>query len=471
MLAPPVLSPSDYQQLPQVAARMREFCGLEPDRGARCVYVTGMGPGDGPHTTWGEVAFHPPDRLDELLAAGKDVGRSMWDTASLLVYVDLDYRNTDATGEAYVHPADTFLKLEPVYRAFCRSFDELGLPMLDLMTGAGYSLLGRIPIAGPVAARLGVLAGGTPPWYATHADRRPPWAAELPEAVARAHHGLGHVLEYLLHRTLRRAAVDSPIPVVVNNADIGLGPTGRESVSIDLTHMGDPLDSRHVRVAFGAYQKHLLRPDLLGPEAARRPPLAVVPRRRRPLFDVLVERGLPEAAAAATCPVAIPDVEPGLARLVAEYEASGLARWHRDYEALEPHPPADWPRTYDRLEPGSLPPCVAVSLEHANDLLLKPAYIQLLVRTLLARGWRARHVAGLLWSRYERPGVWGEHWRRADPRTRAEFDVRVYAGLIAMGLDEAIDLNCVSTQEKGMCPGGGCPFDLRRERERLLSRS
>ena len=467
MLTHHVLSASEYQQLPQIAARIREFCGLGTDPRTGCAYVTGMGPEDGPHATWGDVIFHPPGRLGELLAAGIDTARSMWDAQDLLVYLDLDYRNSDAAGEVYLHPADSFLKLEPTYRAFWRSFDELGMPMLDLITGAGYSLIGRVRLSSPVAARLAALAGGTPAWHPAHAARRPAWTLEIGEATARAHQGLGLVLEFLLHRTVRRAASASPIPVVVNNAEIGIGPTGRESISIDLTHMGDPLDSRHVRVAFGVYQKHRLRPDLVGPMAAMRPPLAVVPRRRRPLFDALESRGLAQAAGVAGESVAIPDVEPGLSRLVTEYEASDLARWHHEFHGDPSRGPDDWSRGHEPSELHRLPPCVAACLEYPNDLLLRPAHIQLLVRTLLARGWQARDIAGLVWSRYVQPGLWGEHWRRIDPRTRAEYDVRVYAGLVAMGLDEGIDLNCVSTQEKGMCPGIGCAFDLRDVRDQL----
>jgi hypothetical protein len=56
-----------------------------------------------------------------------------------------------------------------------------------------------------------------------------------------------------------------------------------------------------------------------------------------------------------------------------------------------------------------------------------------------------------------------------DPATRAEFDVRVFAGLVATGLDRLVDYNCVSAQEKGMCHGIGCAYDLRLDRERLLS--
>jgi hypothetical protein len=56
-----------------------------------------------------------------------------------------------------------------------------------------------------------------------------------------------------------------------------------------------------------------------------------------------------------------------------------------------------------------------------------------------------------------------------DAQTRAEFDVRVFAGMVATGLDEAIDFNCRSAQEKGLCPGAVCTHDLRSDRDRLLA--
>lgn len=462
------LSAGEFQSLPSVRARVREFCGLGPDPAQGCVYVVGMGSADGPHATWGDLSPEPPARLDALLAAGADVTRSMWDSRHLLVYVDLDYRNTDIPGEAYLHPADCFLRMEPTYRAFMSAFDELGMPMLDLVTGAGYSLVGQLALTGPTAARLASLTSETPTWLRSHAGRQPAWVeTPIDEAGARAHRGLGLVLEFLLHRVLPEAASASRTPVVVNNTDVGIGPAGRESISIDLTHLGDPLDVRLLRSAFSVYQKHRLRADLFGAAAARLPPLVVIPRRRRALLEVLQERALERAVDVADSEVGIPDVEHGLARMLSDYEASSLARWHRSFESVRPDPPDRWADTYDRLDLSTLPPCVAACLQYPNDLLLKPAHVQILVRTLMARGWDAAHVAGLVWSRYSRSGLWGEHWRRLDPWTRAEFDVRTFAGLIELGLDEGIDFNCVSTQEKGMCTGSGCRYDLRREREHL----
>ena len=464
-------SAAEYQRMPDVVARVREFCGVDSPDGAGCEYVSSLRAIDGPHATWGEVTFHPPGRVDDLLAEGGDVVRSLWDRRSLLVYLDLDYRDAEAPADPYFHPAECFLRLEPAYRAVRAGFEELGMPMLDLVTGAGYAFVGRIELGGAAFERLAGLATVTPRWLADHVHRRPPWTSPISENTARAFHGLGLVLEFFAHRVLGRLA-GAELPLVIDNTEVGRTPGGRRSVSIDLTSFGDPLDVRHFRTAFGAYQKHRFRPDLFGVEAARLPPLAIVPRFGRPLLDVLHhERSLADAAAIADRASArIPSVDRGVLEILDAYAASGLARWHRDFFATSPHPRAQWAATYGRLDPASLPPCVAAALERPDDLLLEPTHLQLLVRTLLARGWHPRHVSGLVQFQYARPGFWPRHWERVDPATRADFDVRVFAGLIAMGLDEGVDFNCVSMQERGLCPGRECRYDLRRDRDRLRER-
>jgi hypothetical protein len=56
-----------------------------------------------------------------------------------------------------------------------------------------------------------------------------------------------------------------------------------------------------------------------------------------------------------------------------------------------------------------------------------------------------------------------------DAQTRAEFDVRVFAGMVATGLDRGIDYNCVSAQEKSICPlAPNCHHDLRDDRAQLF---
>jgi hypothetical protein len=121
------------------------------------------------------------------------------------------------------------------------------------------------------------------------------------------------------------------------------------------------------------------------------------------------------------------------------------------------------------LDRGRVPPCVAAPLARPNDLLLKPEFIQHVVRYLMSRGWHAAEIAALVQRQYEMDFGWGDRWTRMHPRTRAEFDVRVFAGLLAAGADPLIDFNCVSAQEKRVCPRRGCPYDLRRDRDRLAA--
>jgi hypothetical protein len=133
--------------------------------------------------------------------------------------------------------------------------------------------------------------------------------------------------------------------------------------------------------------------------------------------------------------------------------------------------PRKWPETYDRLDLETLPACAARILAEPNDLLLRPAGLQLVVRALVALVWRPRHVAGLIRSKYERPYGWRADLHFHDARLRAEFYTRLFAGLVRVGGDRLVDFNCKSTQEKGLCPSGGCPWNLATLRDRLAAGS
>ena len=76
----------------------------------------------------------------------------------------------------------------------------------------------------------------------------------------------------------------------------------------------------------------------------------------------------------------------------------------------------------------------------------------------MARRWTARQVAEAVGAAYAADCEWGGRWLRINSQTRAEFDVRVFAGMITTGLDQLIELNYVSAHEKGVCRGR-CPFD------------
>jgi hypothetical protein len=382
-------------------------------------------------------------------------------------FLELDYQNVDRPDEPFTHPAEVFFKLEFAYRAAWRFFAAVRLKPLVLATGRGYHFVGRIPLTHSLVDTLAGLVPATPSWYAGYADRRPPGVtALLPVRQARAAAGLGCLLEYAAHGILQNTPAES-IPVVLNGTVVGSGLVGRECVSIDFSHAGDPLDTRHFRVGFSTYQKHRLRPDIFGLQVAGLPPLAAIPR--GPLrLDAFLMRGRSLATgvdAARDATVWLPDVTTGVARLLRRYQSSALAGFHRAFYA-------DRGRDDERTDPdlGDLPPCVLMPLAKPNDLLLKPEHIQHVVRGLLAKGWKAPEIAELVRSRYDADHGWGDRWRLwMDPRARAEFEVRVFAGLVAAGADSLLDFNCVSAQEKSICPLLSCPHDLRVDRDQLLA--
>ncbi len=467
------LSVAAYYRQPAVLARMREYCGESTAHPITCVYLAAMGSPADAWRDWEHAAPHKPAEFDALVANGADLARSLWDTESLIVHIDLDYQNLDDPGEPFHHPVESFFKLEAALRATRDVLTELGLPLLTLMTGRGYHFSGRVPIGDPAVSALAELAPETPGWLATAATRLPPWmAGRMDERTARAYTGHGLVTEWIGHLVMRRAARLSPIPLVFNGTVVG-GGDGRECVSIDLSAAGDPLDVRHIRVAFSTYQRHRFRPDIFGTRAAARAPLASLPCGTESTWQRLTDgRDLRAAAALAPSTRArLPEVAGGAGRAVAGYRSSALAAFHRRFFAEPADSAAAAAARFGPALVAALPPCVAASLAAPNDLLLQPAHIQHVTRYLMAGGWHPRHVAGLVFGRYAAPFGWGDRWTRLDARTRAEFDVRVFAGMLETGLDRGVDFNCRSAQEKGLCPAGGCSRDLRVDCARLLERT
>jgi hypothetical protein len=456
---------TDYYGDPWVRRRILEYCGETAAWAGTCVYLTAI---NGSHEAWDHAARVPVDALERLLSEGADVARSMWDRSNVLIHLDLDYQNIDLGDEPYRRPVEMFGKLEPVYRATTCVLHRLGLPLLALITGRGYHFTGRVPLDSDVVDRLAALAPETPAWLSTLSERCPPWiTAEMSTRQARAYAGAGLIAEFLAHRILKRARRRARIPIVLNGTVVGGGLVGRECISIDVSYAGDPLDARHMRVAFGSYQKHLSSPSGTAEGMA---PFAAVPRYRESLPDLLCrQRGLGHAARTARRrPAAIPVVSRGVHRVLDAYLASALARFHRAFYAAPPGEPPRFESLVDSRLWRSLPECVVSPLLQPNDRLLQPAVIQHVTRALMAEGLPPRTIAGLIESRYATDFNWGRRWFWLDARTRAEFDVRVFAGLLATGLDRAVDFNCRSAQEKAVCPGQPCSHDLRVIRDRLI---
>ena len=460
------LRPEAYYSDTGVQARLAEYCGATTGSEPTARFVVGFNPQAAPYPTWLAQRRLPTKALSSLWASGWDMSRSLWDAQSLIVAVDLDYQNLDYPGEPFTHPSDVFFKLENSFTAAQRVLAHLELPAMPVSTGRGYHFVGRVPLDSPVLARLADLHP-VPAWFATHTQRKGPDVAAMPEAQARAAAGLGLLLEHLAHLVVAEAGRTNLIPLVFNGTTVGSGEVGRECVSIDFSHAGDPLDIRHIRMAFSTYQWHRIRPDIFGAAVSALPPLAAVPRVTSSLEAFLLAgRDLESVRQiAAGCHAALPDVSAGVDALISSYVASPLAQLHREFSterALLDGVP--------RRLPEDMPPCIALCLEQPNDLLLKPEHLQNLVRLLLARQWSGAEIALLVQRKYEEDHRWGRHWEEVDPRTRADFDVRVFSSLALTGLDRAIDFNCASSQDKGICPHTACTHDLRFDRDQLMTR-
>ncbi len=455
---------AEYYADPIVRSRLREYCG-DTGTGSTAAFIAGLDPAAQPEQTWWDAAIAAPARLEELADHGGDLSRSLWDANALIFLLDLDYQNLDAPAEPFTHVTDVFFKLEHTYRATIRCLERSGIHPIVTATGRGYHVVGRIPLDDPVVDALATLSP-VPPWLTTLRDRHgADIDAILTARQATAAAGLGRTIEFLAHTVLREAQPLSLVPVVVNGTAVGSGWLGRECVSIDFSHVGDPYDVRHVRLGLGAYQWHRTRPDIFGSEVAALPPFAAVPRTQSSLEAFLLAGRDFDVARrlARTQSNLIPDIAPGIARLVRRYGGSRLAAFHRDFDD-ERRLDAS---TADLQPPADLTPCVRRPIDRPNDLLLKPEYLQNLVRGLMARGWTPARIARLVGREYGQDHGWGDRWTRLDIQTRADFDVRVFAGLIVTGVDQLLDFNCTSSQEKGLCPFTGCAQDLRDERARL----
>ncbi len=441
----PLQSVVDYYADPHVRQRMREYFGAEHHGVPSATRVASLcGDGTRP-VVWERATRRPATELEVAWAEGGDLARSLRDVQHLLFFLELDYDNPDAPGFPFLHPEAAFAQIEPAFRSVMGTLADSGLKPLVLMTGRGYHFVGRVPLGAPVVEALARSAPADTP--------DPAWA------------GMGSVIEYLAHRVLH-AHAPGGVPLVVNGVPVGPGVHGRAVVSLDFSYAGDPLDLRFIRSGFSAYQWHRFRPDLFGTDASGLPPLVAVPRGSLELEQVLRRGRSCDAgiSIAREVPATIPDVTDSVARLTSEYAGSALAAFHRRF-----HPgqrPARLPDV-----PTDLPRCVADAVDWPNDRLLKPGHLQHLTRVLLSRGWDATDVAALVQRRYEANHGWGDRWhRRMVPAQRAAFEVRVFAGLIETGVDGLVDFNCVSAQEKGLCPWSGCHHDLRVDRDALLRR-
>ena len=466
----------DYYRNEDLRARIVEFLGGGPMENPTCCYLVG-GDMDQP-----QLHHHYKiQALDSFFDAGLEICRSLWDETSLLADFDVEYVNFDHPAAVFLEPERAFEIQQPVADTIERFLHEYGIPALHLLSGRGHHFVWRIRRDSEAFKRLVQLARGPESLWQAASEVEQPERKNVPEELARAFAGLGLVMEFLAHRIKETAAAVTQIPVELTAVEVGPSAHGREMISIDISEYGDPLYSRILRVPFSICLKPWQQRWAFGAdELENLPPLVVLPLENIPWREgIWLMRDFAAAQKLAhNSSTKIPDAGENMQKLIADYERSDVAKFHESFYSQEPHPPAEWPQTYDQLPLEILPACVRGMLERPNDLLLRPASIRRLVRVMLALGWHPRHIAGLITSKFARPFGWTQ-FEGCDPATRADFYTRVFAGLFTTGRDNLIDFNCVSAQEQQTCPFSRCGFNLvdfqksaldRRAHDRLAHR-
>ena len=453
-----------------VRKRLTEFLGGESLPHATAAYLTHP---DG--CLYDRRELHPPTELDWFLEREMDISRSLADSASYLLHLDLEYVNFDSPAEAFVDPLRCFELQEPVVKGTEALLLEWGIRPLHLLTGQGHHFVWRIgrdsevagklrelspapELIGPCMARLPAILSGT--------------VAPVDQAVFAA---VALVIEYLAHRIKETVGPRCLLPVELTAVHVAPTATAqREMISIDISEYGDPLHTRVIRMPFTNYRKPWVSGlfQRLGLEAEI-PEFRSIPLHEMDFRQAIQVRQVDAEVldlAQRAC-VRIPHQEEGSARLLDEYLASRLRRFHEYFYSTQHDPKEQWPKTYDKTSLSVLPACVQHLLEYPNDLLLKPAGMQIVTRCLLARGWHPRHIAGLIRAKFENPVFgWGTDWNDYEAGTRADFYTRVFACLALTGLDRLADFNCAATRGKQFCfsrQEGVC--DLENVRQILLS--
>jgi hypothetical protein len=463
----PSKSRRDYYRDPQVRARILEFVGSHDGNQTSCEFLAGTDEDAAP-----PFKSYPSRALDALLDGGFEICRSLWDHDRLIADFDIEYVNFDDGAEAFVHPERIFPLQQPVEETIKRILNEYEIDALHVLSGRGHHFIWKIRQDSREFKELAELGRAPPTFWTDETKPHGPNNRPVPLGFAHAFAGLGLIMEFLAHRVKQIAAPLTKIPVELTAVEVGPGEHGREMISIDISEYGDPLYSRMLRVPFSVYRKPWQQHWAVDAKTLEKMrPFFVIPLQGIDWQEgiYISRRERLAATLAASSSTKIPNATHGTGRLLADYEKSELAKFHRWFYAQEQHPKERWGETYDQLPLEILPLCARIALEKPNDLLLRPAFIRRLVRVLIALGWHPRHIAGLICSKYRRDFGWTQ-FADVDPATRADFYTRVFSGPLVAGADDLVDFNCVSAQEQKTCPFSNCEFNLADFRESALER-
>ena len=458
---------SEYYKNPTIRKRIAEYCGgrwKEPSS-FTTQYLVGCGVSLLKSRNI-EFMSTPKENFDWILKKGLDIYRSVWDIDSTLAILDIEYFNIDFPGEIYKNPEEAFELIEKAYEKTVNVFKRFGINPLAIMTGQGYHFsfkVSRHSDADKDLEKIGSVPDTLKTKYRTVKGKR---KKVVSLRHGKAFEGMGKILEFIVHTVMKELAAENfPIPCMIT--DVAVGPSlgnHKEALSFDLSMYGDPIYMRDIRCPFSTHQKHKLQDYKVGQEISRGiPPRLAVPRNNITLREALEIRKSPEKtiAHAETLSCKIPDFSKSFLRLLEAYRKSPLYKIHREFDRIKIDDEKLWPKTYDVLDPDTIPPCTRLCILLPNDNLLKPTNLQNLTRILLFKKWHPKHIAGLVTSKFARtPYNWTENWQKYDPSSRANFYVRIFADLIKNGIDKELDLNCISTKEKGFCLKEWCGWNL-----------
>jgi hypothetical protein len=468
----------DYYANPAVRRRIIEYLGGDTPETATCIYLTRCDV-----ESFATVDRKKPADLAYFLDNNLDLGRSLLDRRGAVAHLDIEYVNFDFSAEAYLDPERSFHLQEPVITGIKEFLAGYGIEYLHSISGRGHHFVWQVLEPTAAFKKLAALPfAGTPECHNTF-NFNDNETVLIPHRFVDAFAGMGLLMDFIALRVKERTAARCELPVALTAVEAGPGRRGREIISIDISEYGDCPTIRMIRVPFSIYLKPLVKDIGLGPAGAdAAKAMVMIPAESMGAAEIIEVMRDPRRAAelARHTSVRIPETSSSaMEELIDAYLDSELRQFHQWFYSQEHEPHEQWPRTYDRTPLDMLPFCVREILDNPNDLLLIPGYIQMVVRSMLALGWHPRHIAGLIRSKYERDYGWGWYWLTYDAASRADFYTRIFAGQFVTGVDDLVDFNCLSTQEKQLCflPGEHCTLDLlkksllaRRKHGRLASR-
>lgn len=326
-------SAAQYYQSAAVRARLREFLGRDSLGEATSRYLV-----QGETTALHLYEHHPVEALDSLLDEGAEIARSLWDTKSLLVDLDVEYVNFDRPAEVFLNPERAFALQAPVQKAIENLLTSYGIVPLHLLSGRGHHFIWRIAQDSPAFQRLTKLGHASASLLQATSEQPAPDGAVAAPDLARAFSGLGLVMEFLAHRVKGIAARASEIPVELTAMEVGPSDRGREMISIDISEYGDPLPVRMLRVPFSVYLKPWQQRGMIAADVLDQlEPLFVIPLGVLDVPEALAIMRSPAQVTqlAETASAEIPDASGAMEQLIADYEASALRKFHADFYAQE----------------------------------------------------------------------------------------------------------------------------------------